>query len=158
MDTHSDFFPYLPSYFIESLLHLESNWEFEMQLVYVLTLCPGTHMYLSARQSHQSYIQHLWMLWGCVSRHYIFAVNAYFIYLAVNRSDCSTSYIQLNLWINCIVFPFSSEDLKLDNEIFSEITFVKFVQNLLYLFSSGLQNDSQNQNSSFGNCNHSNHW
>ena len=53
------FFPYLPSYFIESLLHLESNWEFEMQLVYVLTLCPGNHMYLSARQSHQSYIQHL---------------------------------------------------------------------------------------------------
>ena len=67
-----------------------------------------------------------------MSRHYIFAVNAYFIYLAVNRSDCSTSYIQLNLWINCIVFPFSSEDLKLDNEIFSEITFVKFVQNLLF--------------------------
>ena len=41
------FFPYLVhSYFIESLLHLESNWEFEMQLVYVLT-CPGTHMYLT---------------------------------------------------------------------------------------------------------------
>ena len=42
------FFPYLVhSYFIESLLHLESNWEFEMQLVYVVLTCPGTHMYLT---------------------------------------------------------------------------------------------------------------
>ena len=34
------FFPYLPSYFIESLLHLESNWEFEMQLVYSVSWHP----------------------------------------------------------------------------------------------------------------------
>ena len=100
------FFPYLVhSYFIESLLHLESNWEFEMQLVYVVLTCPGTHMYLTCLTYN------IFALTVRLRESLIHSCGKCIFYF---RVDCSTSYIQLNLWTNS-TFPFSSDDLKLDN-------------------------------------------
>ena len=100
------FFSYLVhSYFIESLLHLESNWEFEMQLVYVVLTCPGTHMYLTCLTYN------IFALTMRLRESLIHGCGKCIFYFGV---DCNTSYIQLNLWTNS-TFPFSSDDLKLDN-------------------------------------------